>query len=240
MSNPAPESAIPSLCLDRFNEAVRLANAGDAAAALAHYRAIFAGEDGQRLQGTIPGRFVALVKLRQAYCLMDLGDYDPARELLAQLDQGLAGQLSTEEIFDFYLAYGNVLGNLALVSAENQATFLPEAIDRFAHAMNVAVEYLQDPDRFRTAWYWVLYWEKQTESWEALDEHCLDAGGFGAENNDPQLQLIALEFRCYAHRALGRPNEARQSATAILAWKQQTQASPEDIDAWNDFLDSLD
>lgn len=236
MTDPTPESGIPSLCLDRFDAAVQLANAGDTAAALAHYRAIFAGEEGQQLQGTIPGRFVALVQLRQAYCLMDLGDYDAARELLIQLDRGLAGQLSTEEIFDFYVAYGNVLGNLALTNGD----LLPEAIDRFAHAMNVAVEYLQDPDRFRAAWYWVLHWETQTGAWEALDEHCVDASGFGVENNDPQLQLIALEFRCYAHRALGRPDQARQSATAILAWKQQNQADPSEIAAWNDFLDSLD
>lgn len=232
MADPASfgvSQVVPQVCLDRFNEAARLAGEGDIASALAQYEAVFA-DLGNQPSGVVTGPFLALVELRKAYCLMSLRNYAAAQAIFQSLDRGMAGQLETAEIFDFYLAYGNTLGHLSL---------LEEAIDRFAHAMNVATEYLRDAERFRTVWYWVLYWEKYHGAWEALDEHCADVNGFGLENQDPQLQIMALEFRCYADRALGRLAAARQGAEGILAWKQQTQVDPAEIAQWEAFLASL-
>ena len=230
MTDDLLKALIPAICLERFNQAVQLANDGDRANALDQFQHIFDRDDGQSLQGSVTGEFLATVEFQKANCLMHLGRPTEAQAIFQQLDRGLAGQLNTETIYDFYVAYGNTLGQLGQ---------LPDMIDRMAHAMNIALERLRDLDRFRQVWYWVLYWEKQHQAWDLLDEHCIDANGFGLENNDLQLQIIALEFRCHAHRALGRLDQARTGAAGVLAWKRQVPTDRAAIQEWEDFWVSV-
>jgi len=230
MTDDLLKALIPAICLERFNQAVQLANDGDRANALDQFQHIFDRDDGHSLKGSVTGEFLATVELQKANCLMHLGRHTEAQAIFQQLDHGLAGQLDTATIYEFYMDYGNTLGQLGQ---------LPDMIDRMAHAMNIALERLQDFDRFRQVWYWVLYWEKQHQAWDLLDEHCIDANGFGLENNDLQLQIIALEFRCHAHRALGRLDQARTGAAGVLAWKRQAQADRAAIQEWETFWVSV-
>lgn len=230
MTNDLFKAFIPSICLERFHQAIQLSQDGNVTKALDQLQGIFEQDNGHSLQGSVTGEFLATVELHKADCLTRLGRATEAQAIFQQLDRGLAGQLSTESIYDFYVAYGNTLGQLGQ---------LADMADRMAHAMNIALDRLQDFDRFRQVWYWVLYWEKQHQAWDLLDEHCIDANGFGLENNDLQLQIIALEFRCHAHRALGRLDQARTGAAGVLAWKRQAQADCASIQEWEAFWVSV-
>lgn len=225
------DDSTAEILLNRFVEAANLASSGQSAAALEKYQSIFTAENEEPIKGVVSGEFVATVELRKAYCLMDLGRYQEAKAIFEELDEFLAGQLDTDDLYYFYLSYGNTLGNLEL---------LEKMQDRIARAMNIATEELQDLDKFRNAWYWLLYWEKSYQAWESLDEHCIDADVFGVQNNDLQLRAIAFTFRCYAHRGLGRIEAARQGAETILRWKQNAQEDPEALREWELFLESLD
>lgn len=194
MSENQLPSTIPSILLNRFTEAVNLANNGKPGEALEKYQNIFTDEEGKKIQGGITGEFIATVELRKAYCLMDLQKYQEAKEIFAELDKFLAGQLETIALYDFYFSYGNTLGNLGL---------LGEMEDRMARAMNIATEYLQDNDKFRNIWYWVLHWESLHQAWDSLREHCDSAYNFGLQNNDLQLKAIAMEFNRLAKENLG-------------------------------------
>ncbi len=231
MADLSENALISPLFLQRFAEASDLAAQGQSAAALAKFKTIFIDENQQKIPGAITGEFLATVELRKAYCLMDLQRYIEAKAIFEQLDQLLAGQFGMVDLYDFYFSYGNTLGNLGL---------LTEMEDRMARAMNIATEELQDANRFRDLWYWILHWEKHYQAWELVEEHGQSAYEFGIQNQDLQLQILALEFQCYAHRALGRLNEARQGATIVLSWKQQLEDDPSSIQEWELFLDSLE
>ncbi len=194
MSENQLHSTIPSILLSRFDEAANLANNGKPGEALEKYQNIFTDENGKKIKSGITGEFIATVELRKAYCLMDLQKYQEAKDIFAALDKFFAGQLDTIALYDFYLSYGNTLGNLGL---------LGEMEDRMARAMNIASEYLHDKDKFRKVWYWVLHWELLHQAWNMLSEHSDSAYHFGIENYDLQLKMIALEFQRLAKEKRG-------------------------------------
>ncbi|MGB3695384.1 MAG: hypothetical protein WA865_20745 [Spirulinaceae cyanobacterium] len=230
MPNNPLNALIPEILLQRFNEAAKLASEGAVAEALEKYQTLFRPENGQKIQGEITGEFMATVELRKAYCLMDLGEYQKAKTVFEELDKSFAGQFDTEGLYEFYFAYGNTLGNLGL---------LEQMEDPIARAMNLASEELQDAKKFRDTWYWLLYWEKYHEAWESLEENCLSAKTFGVQKNDFHLQVMALEFICYAYRGLGRYDEARRVVETLLEWNRATNSEEERNQQWEAFLESL-
>lgn len=178
--------SVSSIFVNRFDEATNLERNGNHAEALEKYQAIFRDEDGGKSERVITAEFYATVEMRKAYCLMDLQKYQEAKAIFEELDDFFAGQLNTLRLYDFYFSYGNTLGNLGL---------LKEMEDKMARAMNIAAEYLEDGEKFRKVWHWMLYWEAFHQAWESLSEHSVSAYGFGVENNDLELQAIALKFR---------------------------------------------
>ncbi len=178
--------SVSSIFVNRFDEATNLQSNGNHEEALEKYQAIFRDEDGGKSERVITAEFYATVEMRKAYCLMDLQKYQEAKAIFEELDDFFAGQLDMIGLYDFYFAYGNTLGNLGL---------LKEMEGKMARAMNIAAEYLEDGEKFRNVWYWVLYWEGFHQAWESLSKLSVSAYGFGVENNDLELQEMALKFR---------------------------------------------
>ena len=188
MTNFVP---IPQIFLNRFDEAAKLASEGQYLEALEKYQNIFLDQDNIKIKDIVTGEFLATIELRKAYCLMDLKRYLESKTIFQALDEFLAGQLDTLNLYYFYISYGNTIGNLGL---------LEEMSNRMAHAMNIATEYLQDAEKFGKVWYWILHWEAVHQEWDSLEEHANDAYGFGVENSDLLLQEIALKFRTVAEQ----------------------------------------
>ncbi len=225
---PAP--AIPAIVLERYAIANQLARAGQTTEALAAYESVVSNDAGQPLQGTITGEFLAQLELHKGCCYQALENDEAAIAIFAEMDRYLAGQLDMADLYTFYLAYGNSLGAVGRQAVMD---------DRLARAMNIALDQLDDWERFRDAWYKVLYWDRQQHWWSSLAEHSQAAYGFALQHQDVTLQLQARAYSCFAERGLRNYDAARQTAGEMLTIYRQVAPQSVMVEQWEAFLYSL-
>jgi tetratricopeptide (TPR) repeat protein len=221
---------VSSILVERYITATQLAETGQIAEALAAYQEIFQGESGESLKGFVTGEFLALVELQKARCSQILGDHQSANAIFEEMDRYLAGQLDMADLYQFYLSYGDSLGSLGLIK---------DMEDRMAHAMNIALEELNDIARFRAVWDQTLYWEKEHELWSLLAEHSESTHQFGVQYQDIAMQLKAITYHCYAQRGLGNYEVAKQAAEGMLRLYRELEGNSIVVKEWEDFLASL-
>ena len=126
-------SDVDSKLVTQFNQAGQLSRDGEHASSLSAYRSVLAKSSGPKAAHASQ-KFIATVRMRIGFCLMDLGRYEEARsEFLIMAP--LVPSLSTEGRYEYQFAYGNTLGSLGkldeMFSELIQAVSLAEDMDDY-------------------------------------------------------------------------------------------------------------
>lgn len=116
------------------------------------------------------------------------------------------------------------------------------AIHHFREAMKIAFEETQDPIEVHTVTKRLMDTICEWQDWALLDSTANKLMRFGAEHNLHLVSLTAGWYFPYALRGLGRIDEAREHAEAILEKLPHIddEAVSAQIEGWTDFLRSLD
>jgi tetratricopeptide (TPR) repeat protein len=218
--------------IKRFNKAASLARDGRYEQALEAFEKIHAPFDDYNEERIMTREFMGIVEMRKAYCLMDLKEYEKARNIFeSKLILTALEQFTTAIRYDYYFSYANTLGILGDI----------KTMDKVMHqALAIALEGLDDLKKLETAWYWILYWAKKHKQWTYLEEQCIEAHKVGVRYKSIALQIRAGEFGCYAYRGLGKIDKAERGARIIIKRYRDARADDKVIKEWEDFLGSLD
>ncbi len=232
----AEPGGVSPILVERFDAAAQTAQAGSNTEALAMYEKLFEpATDGAELEYV--DEFAFEVALRRTYCLMDLGRYADARRIFEAPETGkLLAKMPPERKSSYYFAFGNTLGNLK--DLETMHSVLLKAVD-------VAMNELKDKNKAEEAWASLLARTQEAEDWPLLEKFCLEAHGFGVQNEAYVVQVKAGESVCFAYRGLKQFDKARARAEKVMEF-YRGDTSPENKDwntaqlaKWKQFIDSL-
>lgn len=214
--------------IELFNQAAGLARSGQHQQALAIYESLAKSKLATKDDRVLTGEFLGLVELRRAFCQMDLEKYAEARKTLeSEMMQVFISQFDSETMYEYFFCYGNVLGNIGETEMMD---------DRLSRCLGIAADKLGDLQKCENCWYFIMYWGKQHEQWQFLEDQCVAAHMFGKENASVYLQIKALEFGCYAYRGLGKIERARTGAEVVIERIKQVDSGGKMLDQWKDFL----
>jgi len=162
-------------------------------------------------------------KQKKNFALARAGFEDP-------LVAGRVAQLPAEERFAYSFDYGTLLGEMGEL----------EAMDRvLTEALGVAAEVLEDVERCKQVWVWLLHWCRHHQEWVFLENQCRAAHEWGKAVGSASIRQMAAEFCAYAHRGQGRIDEARIGAETIARRLEAIGADEERVSEWRDFLSGL-
>lgn len=174
-------------------------------------------------------KFMALLDDAQRFEQLEL--HDEARKAYEDPRlRSLQATLGPKERYSYAFHYANVLGRLGELRAMDQW---------LTRALTVAAEELQDLERCKHVWYWLLHWCRERGDWAFLEAQCQAAQRFGVEAGSASIQQMAAEFSAHADLGLGRRERARYGAERILARLEAIGADPERLAEWQAFLESL-
>lgn len=140
------------------------------------------------------------------------------------------GDMDARDRFAYQFEYGTTLGELGELEAMD--TFLTQAL-------STAAEELEDIERCKQVWWWLLHLVRASERWGFLEKQCQSAAEFGRAVASGSIRQMAAEFCAYAHRGQGRTEEARIGGETILKRLEAIGADDERLGEWRDFLASL-
>lgn len=179
--------------IDRFNQAASLARQGRFESSLALWDALL---DDPRLEDELhmaSGPFLAVVYMRRAWVLMDLGQMEAAREAFeAPIMQALRGQLGIVDLYEWFFSYGNTLGLLGDIAGMEQA---------LGAALRIAVEDLRDLARCRAVWRSRLAHAARAGALETMSRDAAAALVFARNTRSAELEAEATSYLALAEVA---------------------------------------
>lgn len=198
--------------LERFNRAATEAFEGRTEAALQAWESLL-----DVIDEDTPRSFVGEVRMRRCWVLMDLERYEEAAEMLAtEAMEPYLDYFSDEVLFEYFFCHANTLGTLGRI----------EPMDgQFRRAMYVAAEHLRDMERCQRCWLNLLMFGEQAQDWEYLAKTSEAGQRFAEGGQLTVLGFIAGLHHAAALRGLGKLDEAREKADALLtqaqAWRDE-------------------
>lgn len=228
--NEVPAEISPTF-IRRFEAAARLGDSGNPEQALLAYERILAPLENLSEPREVTIEFLGNIELRKVYCLIDLQRFEEAKAICesSKMRDAYVEQLSPPSLYEYHLAYANVLGRLG---------HLAEMNEQVVAAINLAAEKLGDLKRCERAFKLSFIHAQAHHAWPYLLEQSRIAHQFGMSNRSFYLQLIAGEFAFFALRGLGQKEEARRGAAKIIERYQQA-GVPDKVREWEDLLASV-
>lgn len=159
---------------------------------------------------------------------LDAGDRETAQEILESVDV----RPDTDPADRF--AHGFLMGRIHGELAQWQ-----EMDDALTAALDIAAGDLADLDRCKQLWYWMLVLPRDGQAWGFLERQCAAAAEFGRTAGSHSIRQMAAEFCAYAHRGMGKIDDARKGAVTILRRLERIGAPKERLQEWRDFLADL-
>ena len=199
--------------INKFNAGARLARAGDPEGAIRVFEEILGPartrDPGQPQIAT--GDFIGQTIMRKAWCFMDLGRYQEARqEFDAPIMQACLGQFDLGILYEYFFSHGNVLGELGEIEQMD---------DRFARAMGIAADE-GDANKVQQCWVNLMNYAVRHEAWEYLERESRTCIKFSENSGLESLGLAAGLRRARALARLG----SRDKAIAQLERVEQAAA----------------
>lgn len=148
----------PSL-VNEFNLAAVLGRMGEHEKSLAAYREILTRTSEEHGPTATP-HFIAVAKMRAAFCLMDLERYEEAEREFEGVTP-LVYFLPIADRYEFYFAYGNTLGRLGKLQP-----MFNELINAVSCSEDME-DYTQKPE---ACWMQILLHAERAQSWAFLKE----------------------------------------------------------------------
>jgi hypothetical protein len=216
----------------RFNQAATLVRNERVLEALLALERIYNEFDDSAEPRVVTKEFRGLVEMRKAYLLMDLGRYEEALAVMTSpIVETSRTHFSNELLYDHFFSLGNIHGNLGNLEKMDKAMMF---------AIDIASEELNFLEKCNRAFYWTMYWAKEAEEWDFLEEQCQAAHSFGVLRESYWLQHQASEFGCHAYRGQGRLEGAQLGARLIIERLTDGGADAERIDNWREFQREVD
>lgn len=183
-----PDLISPEL-IDRFNRAVALSRAGRHEEALLIWNGMLAPDAEEvarrRREGppVMSGRFLGVSHMRRAWVLMDLGRHAEARAALeATIVEACLGQLTTDELYEYFFSLANCCGQMKDIEAMDHA---------MTRALHLAAAELGDPARCERCWHNLMQWGRRAGAWKYLAKECTTAVRFAENAGLPRLAAEA-------------------------------------------------
>jgi len=211
MSMPVHKDLTSPELVELFNHAATLARQGDYEASLEAWDLLVGpgrGRDRPAGRRVMTGEFLGVATMRRAWVLMDLGRREEA--LLALKDpvmEACLSQLRTEDLYEYHFSLGNTLGTLGRIRKMDR---------QFTMALNIAAEELGDLERCCRTWSNLMRHAERAQAWRYLERESLRAVAFATKTGARALGFEARFRHAVALRGLGRDDEARQEAEALL------------------------
>ena len=211
--------------LELFNCAAQLADKG------LHKPALEAWNDLLTCNLSMTVRFRGIALLRKAWTLIDMQRRKEARRLFEndQMQESLS-ELTLLELYDYYMAYGDVLGSLGHID---------EMDHLLSRALGLAVHDLEDLDKAKATWLSLLNHAARARDWTFVLKESERAGLFARRQGRRDLSFRVRWYKAQALRGLGRFNEARREGASLLASAHRA-GEQHAIDALQTFLDTID
>jgi len=122
--------------------------------------------------------------------------------------QSFIRQLEAVDQFDYFLSYGNTLGELGDIAR------MDEVLSR---ALNVAGEQMGDGERCAKVWSSILAYGVRAEAWEYVAREGQLAVIFAKNNRKLKLLCQAMWWSAVASKNLGFFESSRQQAAELLS-----------------------
>ncbi|MFC1745336.1 hypothetical protein ACFL35_15185 [Candidatus Riflebacteria bacterium] len=179
----------------------------------------------------IPFDFLFEVQLRKAYCLMDLEQFEKAKELLGQKElTPLMQQASTTQQYELYYALGNIYGNL---------TKLRECQKHLMQAYIIAFESLIAQNKIYNTMNSLMYWSHKSADWQYLETIATKARDVALQSRDLLLRLKAEEYMFHAKKGTGKLVEALLSANCVLYNYKKYELDAQIIAKWEKIISEI-
>lgn len=215
---------------NRFNSAAQLFSEGLVNDALEAYQSIFAPEGTQEVE-TPSEAFCLEVRMRVAFCFIELGNHDDARfELESQSTRTLLNFAGPAQLEAYFFAYGNLLAKTGDYQAADEA---------LARAQGIALEQLNDPSTVDRICRFRLHWANHYAQWTSLLELAQSFRDLAKKQGLVGLMHWSTEAMCFALKGLHQYAEAKQGAEQICKRLQTGGARPEHIAVWENFISDL-
>lgn len=214
----------------RFNHAAQLFADQKFQDSLEAYQNIFAPENETEFD-TPSETFCLEVRLRIAFCLIELQQYEEARfEFETQSTKNLLAYAGPAQREAYFFSFGNLLGKIG---------HFEEADILLAQAQNIATEELKDSSTVDRVCRFRLHWANHSANWSQLMELAQNFRALAQTHQLWALMHWSTEAMCFALRGLHQYAEAKQGAEFICQRLQQTGARPEHIAVWQNFITEL-
>ena len=219
---------------NRFNSAAELFSEGRTHEALEAYQSIFAPvSDGSTVNEieTPSEAFCLEIRMRTAFCLIELGELADARcELEAESTRALLNYAGPAQLEAYFFAYGNLLAKTGNFKAADEI---------LARAQSIATTDLKDAQSTDRVCRFRLHWANHYGEWSTLLEMAQEFRVIAQKQGLVGLMHWSSEAVCFALRGLHQYAEAKQGAEQIRSRLQNGGARIEHVAVWENFITQL-
>ena len=215
---------------NRFNSAAQLFLEGRINESLEAYQSIFAPE-GEIEVDTPSETFCLEVRMRIAFCYIELGDFINARcEFEAEATRSFLTFAGPAQLEAYFFAYGNLLAKTGNFEAADQV---------LAQAQKIAITELDNPSAADRVCRFRLHWANHFEQWSHLLKLAQEFRTFATKQGLVGLRHWSSEAVCFSLRGLHQYAEAKQGAEQIRNRLQAGGARAEHVAVWENFITKL-
>ena len=223
-----------SVLKSRFNQAADLFSQNKFAEAFEAYQSIFTPNtehDHPIDFENVAESFCLEVRLRVAFCLIELGDVTEARfELENSSTRQLVGFAGPVQKEAYLFAYANVLAKTGSYEAADEL---------LKQAQKIAQNDLKDANTLDRICRFRLHWAKHFAQWATLLKLSQEFRVIAQENGLAALMHWSTEAICFALKGLHQYAEAKQGAITVCERLEKSGARPEHIAVWTKFISDL-
>jgi hypothetical protein len=183
-------SGVDANLVKHFNIAAQLGHDGEHGASLSAYRTVVARANEPGGPRSSPA-FIATVRMRIGFCLMDLGQYEEARQEFADMAR-LVGALPHASRFEYHFAYGNTLGMLHRME---------EMYRELVQAMCVGEDMGDYTSRLERCWVKILTHAEKAQAWDFIEDKAPIASNTSSLRGMTRLYLFAEDMLSVSRRS---------------------------------------